>query len=130
MSCIRPTAPFGDRALGLPLLSIWITARIHDAGTEKRLAASSMNDCHDTATSADAVDAGSACAETGNEVTAEAAAMIPKRPSRSAINMITSVAATDGSSSDERYRCRAPDGTGWRGSGARRTDHRSRVQRS
>src|SRR6185437_16266892 len=125
MSCIRPTAPFGDRALVLPLLSIWITARIQGAGTEKRLAASSMNDCHETATSVDAVDAGSAWAETGNEVTTEAAAMMPKPPSRRAISVITSVAVTDGSSSDGRCRRRAPDGTGWRGSGARRTDHRS-----
>src|ERR1700756_4325243 len=100
ISCIRPTAPFGDRALGLPLLSISMTARIQDAGTEKRLAASSMNDCHKIATSADAADAGSACAEKGNEVTTEAAAMVPKRPSRRAIIVITSVAATDGPSSD------------------------------
>ena len=36
-------APLGDTAAELPLLSTLMTARIHDAGTEKRAAASSMN---------------------------------------------------------------------------------------
>lgn len=109
------------------MLSIWMTARIQDAGTEKRLAAWSMNDCHETASSADGVDAGSAWAETGNEVTTEAAAMMPRRPRRRGASVITSVAETDGSSSDGRCRRRVPDGTSWRGSGVRRTDHRSRA---
>src|SRR6516165_1601070 len=113
MSCIRPTAPFGDKSLGVPLLSIRLTARIQDAGTEKRLAASTMNDCHGTAALADVVDAGSAGAETENDVTTEAAAMMPKRPSSRAISVITSVAATGGSSLDGRCRRRARNGTGW-----------------
>src|ERR1700750_1044866 len=115
MTCIRPTAPFGDGALGLPSLSTRMTARIHDAGTEKRLAASSMKDCHGTAVPAAPVAAGPACARTDAEVATAAAAIMPTRRDSRAIGLFTPVAATDESSSDGICRCRARDGTNWRG---------------
>src|SRR5271168_491283 len=42
MICISPIAPFGETSRTLPSLSARITARIHDAGTPKRCAASAM----------------------------------------------------------------------------------------
>src|ERR1700722_17764570 len=42
MICIRPRAPFGERARTLPMLSTCITARIQGIGTSNRRDASSM----------------------------------------------------------------------------------------
>src|SRR5260370_41601809 len=79
MRCISPTAPVGDTALGLPSLSTRMTARIQDAGTEKRIAASSMNDCHGSALWADPAPAGSAWAGKENETTMDTATIMRKR---------------------------------------------------